>query len=104
MRQGQIATQPAVPFSLDTPFVSDVRLAYRRLPLTIKALEQRLTAVEAELTRKVAEPKPQRDWRKTIGAFSGDDGMMEIFEEARKLREADRAKARKYRTKRTRRS
>lgn len=37
--------------------------------MTIKALEQRLTAVEAELAelkRKVAEPKPQRDWRKTI--------------------------------------
>lgn len=68
--------------------------------MTIKALEQRLTAVEAELAelkRKVAEPKPERDWRKTIGAFSGDDGMMEIFEEARKLREADRAKARRTR-------
>lgn len=66
--------------------------------MTIKALEQRLTAVEAELAelkRKVASPQPQRDWRKTIGAFSGDDGMMEIFEEARKLRESDRAKARK---------
>lgn len=65
--------------------------------MTIKALEQRLATVEAELAelkRKVDEPRPVKDWRATIGAFSGDDGMLEIFEEARKLREADRAKAR----------
>jgi hypothetical protein len=76
--------------------------------MTIKALEQRIASIEAELAelkRKVTEPQPQRDWRKTIGAFSGDDGMMEIFEEARKLREADRAKARnKPAAKRTRRT
>lgn len=75
--------------------------------MTIKALEQRVATIEAELAelkRKVEKPGPSRDWRKTIGAFSGDDGMMEIFEEARKLREADRAKARKTAAKRSRRS
>jgi hypothetical protein len=68
--------------------------------MTIKALEQRLAAVEAELAelkRKVAEPKPQRDWRKTIGMFTDNEGMKEMFQDALKLREADRAKARRSR-------
>jgi hypothetical protein len=49
--------------------------------MTIKALEQRIASIEAELAelkRKVTEPQPQRDWQKTIGAFSGDDGMMDF--------------------------
>ena len=68
--------------------------------MTIKALEQRLAAVEAELAelkRKVAEPKPQGDCRKTIGMFTDNEGMKEMFQDALKLREADRAKARRSR-------
>ena len=75
--------------------------------MTIKALEQRLATLEAEmaeLKRQVQRPVPRRDWRSTVGAFSGDDGMMEVFDEARKLREADRAKARRTSPARGRRS
>ena len=66
--------------------------------MTIKALEQRIATIEAELAklkRKVTEPQAQRDWRKTIGMFTNDEGMKEMFQDALKLREADRAKARK---------
>lgn len=68
--------------------------------MTIKALEQRLTAVEAELAalkRRVTEARPERDWRKTIGMFTNDEGMKEMFQDALKLRAADRAKARRSR-------
>ena|SRR5687767_1535471 len=61
------------------------------------SLEQRV----AELERQVAELKAmangarEPDWRRTIGMFTDDDGMQEIFAEAMKYREADREKARR---------
>lgn len=62
-----------------------------------QTLEERVAHLEslvAELQRsqisKVRTTK--KSWRDTIGMFSGDEGMLEIFEEAAKLREADRAK------------
>ena len=61
-------------------------------PPVVEAFIAALEAEVAELKRKMAEP--QRDWRRTIGAFSGDDGMKELFQDALKLREADRAKTR----------
>ena len=57
----------------------------------------------ANLERQVAElmngsqkskPPRQKDWRRTIGIFTDKPGVLEIFDEAMKLREADRAKAR----------
>jgi hypothetical protein len=65
--------------------------------MTIKALEQRVATLEAELAelkRQVARPTAQRDWRNTIGMFSSDEGMKEMFRDALKLRELDRAKTR----------
>ena len=35
-----------------------------------------------------------KDWRRTIGMFTDDEGMKAIFQEALKLREADRKKTR----------
>jgi hypothetical protein len=65
--------------------------------MTIKALEQRLATVEAELAelkRKVEQPSPRRDWRRTIGMFTDDEGMKEMFRDALKQRQLDRAKTR----------
>ncbi len=39
-------------------------------------------------TRKI------KDWRRTIGAFTDDEGMKEILREAIRFRELDRKKAR----------
>jgi hypothetical protein len=38
---------------------------------------------------------PEMDWRRTVGMFSGDEGMKRIDQEGRKWREAERRKARR---------
>jgi len=35
-----------------------------------------------------------KDWRRTIGAFTDDDGMQELLKEAMRLRDEDREKTR----------
>lgn len=59
--------------------------------------ESQLERRVAKLERVVASLKTSRskDWRRTIGMFTGDADMQRLFEEAMKLREADRAKARR---------
>jgi hypothetical protein len=61
-------------------------------------LEQRVAALEHELAvlkEAVANGTLLKDWRRTIGMFSGDAVMKQIDEEARKIREADRRRARR---------
>lgn len=61
-------------------------------------LEERVTALErkvADLLEKVIAPPAERDWRSSVGMFAGDSLMKEIDEEGRKLREADRERARR---------
>jgi hypothetical protein len=61
-------------------------------------LEQRVAALEkrvdALVVQQVEAGRP-KDWRRTIGAFTGDDLMKQIFEEGRKIREAERKRARR---------
>src|SRR5262249_21327891 len=40
------------------------------------------------------------DWRKTIGMFTDDEGMLQLFQEALNLREKDRERARRPAAKR----
>ena len=60
-------------------------------------IEQRVAVLEQELS----ELKGRRgnvhvkDWRRTVGMFTDNPGMKELFAEAIKLREADRRKARR---------
>ena len=66
-----------------------------------QSLEERVAALErelAELKVAVANGARQKDWRRTIGMFTDDPGMKRVFEEAMKLREADRARARRNQT------
>ena len=58
----------------------------------VKALESRVAQLQDEL-RSVHRVK-KKDWRRTIGAFTDDEGLKEILQEALRLREADRKKAR----------
>jgi hypothetical protein len=66
------------------------------------SLEERVAVLEQEL----AELKSRRvqgrekDWRRTIGMFTDNPEIKELFSEAMKLREADRRKARRQPTKR----
>ena len=68
-------------------------------------LEQRVQTLERQMRQILldsdngAQPK---DWEKVVGMFDGDEFMKEVFEEALKYREADRARARRRFRKKTR--
>jgi hypothetical protein len=65
-------------------------------------LEQRVAVLEqkvAELTAQGVNGRDQRPWLRVQGIFGGDEGMKEIFDEALKLREQDRQRARRRSTK-----
>ena len=59
-------------------------------------LEKRVAALEQEVAGLKASlgTQPRKDWRRTIGMFSDDPGMLEIFQEAMKIREDDRRRTR----------
>ena len=68
-----------------------------------QSLEERVASLErdvAELKAAAANGSPRKDWRSTIGMFTDNPGMQRVFEEAMKLREADRARARRPRKRR----
>jgi hypothetical protein len=60
-------------------------------------IEQRVAVLEQELSQLKARRHngQAKDWRRTVGMFTDDPGMKEVFTEAIKLREADRRKARR---------
>ena len=56
-------------------------------------LEERVAALEkqvGELLAGRAGVGRAKDWRRTRGAFTGDDLMKQVFEEGRRIREAQR--------------
>jgi hypothetical protein len=60
-------------------------------------LESELAALRQEVL--AARQNGGKDWRRTIGAFTDDEGMKEILAEAMKFRDQDRKKGRVKRTK-----
>ena len=67
-------------------------------------LEQRVATLEkqfAELTVDHANGTIDKPWLRTMGGLAGDEGMKAIFDEALKLREMDRRKARRRYAKKT---
>lgn len=55
-------------------------------------LEQRVAELERQVGILLAERAGKartKDWRKTKGAFSGDDLMQRVFAEGRKIRKAE---------------
>ena len=60
------------------------------------ALEERVAALErqvAALLANHAETGRAKDWRRTRGAFTGDDLMKRVFAAGRKIRAAERKRA-----------
>ena len=59
-------------------------------------LEERVAALERQvgaLLANHAETESAKNWRRTRGAFTGDDLMKQVFEEGRKIRDAERKRA-----------
>ncbi len=71
-------------------------MAAKIVLMRIAALEKQVAELQARVTEL---PRP-KDWRSTIGMFAGDEVMKQIFEEGRKIREADRDRARRAAKKR----
>jgi hypothetical protein len=66
--------------------------------MSATALEERVAALEKKvkaLEIAIADGGLTKDWRSTVGMFSGDEGMKRIDEAGRKWRETERRKARK---------
>jgi hypothetical protein len=64
------------------------------------SLEERVAALEREVARLAGKLRPddepgRDDWKSTLGMFANDPIMREIEEEGRKIREADRRRARR---------
>ena len=60
-------------------------------------LEERVATLEKQVGVLLAEHAGTgraKDWRRTRGAFTGDDLMKQVFEEGRKIRDAERKRAR----------
>jgi hypothetical protein len=69
----------------------------KRVSLLEKQVAEQIAALErqvAELRMEVAKLSEPKDWRSTIGLFAADEGMKQIFEAGRKIREKDQEKAR----------
>ena len=55
-------------------------------------LEERVAALERQVGTLLASATGSaraKDWRRTRGAFTGDDVMKQVFEKGRKIREAE---------------
>ena len=62
-------------------------------------LERRVKSLELQVARLQDELKSVHggktmDWRRTVGAFTDDEGLKEILQEAMHLRDLDRKKTR----------
>jgi hypothetical protein len=81
---------------MDTALLPEI-LSMKGLAMPPLSLEQRVAALERELAKLKSQQGEGRkkDWRRTIGMFTDNPEMKELFAEAMKLREADRSKARR---------
>lgn len=62
--------------------------------LTLQSLARRVEALERALKDKAAA-NGSKDWRSVVGMFGGSEFMKKVDEEGRKIREADRRRARR---------
>ena len=63
--------------------------------LTLKQRVEHLEKQIAQMQAQQSNGPGREDWRQTVGMFTDDPGMLELFAEAMSLREADRQKARR---------
>jgi hypothetical protein len=69
----------------------DTSQSMRSPVMARQTLEERVSELERQLGALIANGAGRaKDWRRTRGAFTGDDLMKEVFAEGRKIRGADR--------------
>ena len=59
-------------------------------------IEERVTVLESQVTdlmARLGKPLPTKDWRKTLGMFTGNEAMRRIDDAALRYREEDRERA-----------
>jgi hypothetical protein len=64
--------------------------------MTAASLEERVAALESQMADVLTGRKPlesNKDWRRTIGMFTGDEIMWEIDQNALAYREEDRRRS-----------
>jgi predicted nucleic acid-binding Zn-ribbon protein len=71
-------------------------MANPTLERRVKSLELQVSQLQSKL-QSMPQQKP-KDWRRTIGAFTDDEGLKAILQDALRLREADRKKSRSKKT------
>jgi hypothetical protein len=64
------------------------------------SLKERVERLETEVAQlktalNTAKSLRTKNWRRAVDKFTGDADLLGVFAEARKLREADRSKARR---------
>jgi hypothetical protein len=77
----------------------EVVRSIKRIAMLTLSLEERVAVLEQEVSELKSRPRQlrEKDWRRTIGMFTDNSGMKELFAEAMKLRKADRSRARRQR-------
>jgi cell division protein FtsB len=71
--------------------------AFQERPMneTLEELRQRVALLESQVAQLLSkQPQLPKDWRRTLGMFSGDEDMRRITDEALRYREQDREAAR----------
>ena len=58
--------------------------------ITLETLAQRVAILEKELAEQKARSAPKKDWRRTVGMFTGSEFQKQVDAEGQALREADR--------------
>ena len=61
--------------------------------ITLESLAQRVATLEKELAEQKARSALKKDWRRTVGMFTGSEFQKQIDAEGLALREADRRAA-----------
>jgi hypothetical protein len=65
---------------------------------SLKARVERLEAEVAELRKALIPDRPA--WLRAVEKYAGDEDLLAVFAEAKKLREAERSKVRRSRSRR----
>ena len=57
---------------------------------TLESLAKRIEVLERELAEQRLQTVRKKDWRRTVGMFTGNEFMKQVDAEGEAIREADR--------------